>query len=661
MAEEKKSILTLDKLLLQLEKAHGRGSVQFGDTFTGTNIDRWPVSSPLISHILGGGLPKGRVIEIYGPESCLDSNTFISYEIRDSNGKRQNHKGGSIKRLYERFHNIHRKGSGYYQRAETKNSIFYVSSINDNNCVFKNLIADVVFTGLKECFHVRTVSGQEIVCTEDHKFFNGSDYVSLKDLIPNDMIYVHLNTPNKKEKKQFSYLEVCVKYHPNGRKKIITANDRKGNKKYAYLRYRVRKSHLVFEASYNNMSYDGYVNILNSDDKEKIDKLWTIPTDKDIHHKDTDIRNDTIDNLELTNKSEHYRVHAIKNHNNLRFITTEDRIESIVPVGYKETYDIKCFIPYNNYIANKFVVHNSGKTSLACYLAGEAQKAGEVVEYIDAEFAAELDYAESMGLDRNKLLLSQPSSGEESLQIALETIESGLVKVIIIDSVSALTPQAEIDGEMGDQQMGAQARLMGKGLRKLAPVCGKMGATILFINQIRMKIGIMFGSPETTSGGQALKFYSSVRLEVRKVEFLTKGTEPPYGLITRITAKKNKTAPPYRKGEAKIVFGQGFQFLEEYADFAVQYDIINKGGSWYTFTYNNIEERIQGKEKLVKFMVDNPKYAEYIKDRVDKILYPEPEKETKEQPKKRKAAKTTKTVKKEDNIELPIDEKENIS
>ena len=275
---------------------------------------------------------------------------------------------------------------------------------------------------------------------------------------------------------------------------------------------------------------------------------------------------------------------------------------------------------------------SSGKTSLACYLAGEAQKAGEIVEYIDAEFAAELDYAKTMGLDREKLLLSQPNSGEESLQIALETIESGLVKIIIIDSVSALTPQAEIDGEMGDQQMGAQARLMGKGLRKLVPVCGKMGATIIFINQIRMKIGVMYGNPETTSGGQALKFYSSVRLEVRKVEFLTKGQEPPYGLITRITAKKNKTAPPYRKGEAKIIFGEGFQYNEEYIDFAVKYDIIRKGGSWYTLSDDKRKdfERIQGKENVVAYCVDNPEYLVYIKNRVEQVLHPIDENEEKE-------------------------------
>lgn len=297
---------------------------------------------------------------------------------------------------------------------------------------------------------------------------------------------------------------------------------------------------------------------------------------------------------------------------------------------------------------------SSGKTSLACYLAGEVQKQDDrVVAYIDAEHGADLDYAKTMGLDSDKVLFSQPDSGEEALGIAEREINSGLVSVIIIDSVAALTPQAEIDGEIGDQQMGLLARLMSKSMRRIRAACGRNNCTMLFINQIREKIGVMFGNPEITTGGRALRFYASTRLEVRRVEFLTKGTESPHGLVTRITAKKNKTAPPMRKGEIKIVFGKGIQFLEEYVDFGVEYGIVEKSGAWYTYK----GERGQGKENFVDLLQLTPELSEKLMTAVNKVMSPslKEEKEQKYTPPKRETKK--KTSKKEESIELNVKEK----
>lgn len=291
---------------------------------------------------------------------------------------------------------------------------------------------------------------------------------------------------------------------------------------------------------------------------------------------------------------------------------------------------------------------SAGKTSLACYIAGEIQMAGGRVAYIDAENGADLEYAETLGLDRESLLFSQPDSGEQALNMVHDMVSSGLLDFIIIDSVSALTPQAEIDGDMGDQQMGLQARLMSKAMRKLNGICNKTETTLLFINQIRHKIGVMFGNPETTSGGNALKFYSSVRLEIRKVEFLVKGSDEPYGVRTRIKSVKNKTAPPYRKGEIDIIFGKGIQYRKEYVDFAVTHGIIDKSGSWYSYK----EDRLgQGKDNVVQHLTENVDIYLEIKDKVDAILYPK-RKELPKRPPKEEVTKDKKTEAKKSDENL---------
>lgn len=261
---------------------------------------------------------------------------------------------------------------------------------------------------------------------------------------------------------------------------------------------------------------------------------------------------------------------------------------------------------------------SAGKTSLACYLAGQVQKSSkfkDVVGFVDAEHAIDPEYAKSFGWDITKSVLSQPDYGEQALDVAEQMIKSGVIKFIVIDSVAALTPLAEMNGEMEDQQMGAQARMMGKGLRKLQPLCGEHGCTILFINQIRMKIGVMYGNPETTPGGRALPFYSSIRLEIRKVEDILM-KDNAIGLLSRVKAVKNKTAVPKRKKLVKIVFGQGFAVEEEYVDFAIENNIIEKSGSWFMVE----GERMQGKSNVVAFLKDNPGIYQSIIDRTKDLL-----------------------------------------
>ncbi|MFW0777060.1 MAG: recombinase RecA [Rickettsiales bacterium] len=255
---------------------------------------------------------------------------------------------------------------------------------------------------------------------------------------------------------------------------------------------------------------------------------------------------------------------------------------------------------------------SSGKTTLTLHIAAEAQKAGGTCAFIDAEHALDPVYAEKLGVKIDDLLISQPDTGEQALEIADTLVRSNAVDVIVIDSVAALVPKAELDGEMGDSHMGLQARLMSQALRKLTGSISRTHCTIIFINQIRMKIGVMFGNPETTTGGNALKFYSSVRLDIRRTGAI-KDKDEIVGNQTRVKVVKNKVAPPFRQVEFDIMYGQGISKMGELLDLGVKAEIIEKSGSW--FSYNS--ERIgQGRENAKQYLKDNPKIAEEIENKI---------------------------------------------
>jgi len=290
---------------------------------------------------------------------------------------------------------------------------------------------------------------------------------------------------------------------------------------------------------------------------------------------------------------------------------------------------------------------SSGKTTLALHAIAECQKAGGIAAFIDAEHALDPTYARNLGVDVDELWLSQPDTGEQALEITESLVRSGGVDIIVVDSVAALTPQAEIEGEMGDSHMGLQARLMSQALRKLTGIISKSKCSLIFINQIRMKIGVMFGNPETTTGGNALKFYASLRMDIRKIETLAKGTEDAIGNRVRVKIVKNKMAPPFRKVELEIIFGKGISTTASLLDGALKYDLIQKSGSWYSYN----EERIgQGRENVKKFLDENPESYQQIDSKLRSIIFPEkkvPETETKVPEKKEKASKTIKTDAKE--------------
>ena len=263
-----------------------------------------------------------------------------------------------------------------------------------------------------------------------------------------------------------------------------------------------------------------------------------------------------------------------------------------------------------------FGPESSGKTTLAIHAIAEAQKAGGFAAIIDAEHAFDRTYAKNLGVDVDTLLISQPDNGEQALEIADDLIRSGAIDIIVVDSVAALTPKAEIEGEMGDQKMGLQARLMSQALRKLTANISKTNTCCIFINQLREKIGVMFGNPETTTGGNALKFYASVRIDVRKVTQLKDG-EDPTGNRTRVKIVKNKMAPPFRKAEFDIVFGEGISKIGEIVDLGVEFDIIKKSGSWFSYGESRLA---QGRDAVKKLLMDNPELTEEIEGKIREAM-----------------------------------------
>ena len=255
---------------------------------------------------------------------------------------------------------------------------------------------------------------------------------------------------------------------------------------------------------------------------------------------------------------------------------------------------------------------SSGKTTLALHILAECQKSGGEVAFVDAEHALDPVYAKALGVDIDNMLVSQPDTGEQALEITDALVRSGAVDAIVVDSVAALTPRAEIEGEMGDSFMGLQARLMSQALRKLAGSISKTNCVVIFINQLRMKIGVMYGNPETTTGGNALKFYASVRLDVRRIESLKEGGNV-IGNRTRVKVVKNKVAPPFREAVFDIMYGQGISKWSELVDMAVNMDIIQKSGSWFSMGDDRIG---QGKESVKNFLIANPDIAEQVEAQV---------------------------------------------
>ena len=266
---------------------------------------------------------------------------------------------------------------------------------------------------------------------------------------------------------------------------------------------------------------------------------------------------------------------------------------------------------------------SSGKTTLALHAISECQKQGGIAAFIDAEHALDPTYAKNLGVNIDDLWISQPDNGEQALEITERLVRSGAMDIIVVDSVAALTPQAEIEGDMGDSHMGLQARLMSQALRKLTGILAKSNTTIIFINQIRMKIGVMFGNPETTTGGNALKFYASLRMDVRRIESIGKNQDELTGNRVRVKIVKNKVAPPFKKCEIDLMFGTGISKMGSLLDAAIKCNLIEKAGAWYSYKGEKIG---QGRDKTLEYLQNNVEFQNELDTAVREILFPKKEK-----------------------------------
>lgn len=622
MSDRKKKLDVINKTVAMLEKQHGKGVIQrLGDAASFHDLPVISTESVGLDVALGvGGIPRGRMVELFGPESCLDKNTFVQYTLRTACG-RENHKGGTIQRLYERFNGLPAKGNrrGKYLRpADLKGAIFTASCLNEEDRIFHNRIVDVVRTGEKECFELETFCGYSITATADHKFYTGNAWIRLGDLEIGDTVLLHNNTPYKKTispERRVHRAYWYVKHHPIAGKKKVTAPISREDPSIVETYYykRLARSRAIIEAQMNELDPSEYKRRLNAGELEG---LKFLRRDQHVHHIDDNCLNDASENLLVIDPVEHGYIHATERHNNLRYTAIEGLVASISPVGVRETYDIKMEAPFNNFVANNFVVHNSGKTTLALHLIHSVQKNGGFAGIVDAEHALDPIYAEQVGVNVEDLMLSQPDSAEQALEVVEKLVSSSAFDLVVVDSVAALVPMAEIEGDMGASHMGLQARLMSQACRKLAPLCSSTNTTLLWINQIRHKIGVFFGNPEVTPGGNALKFYASVRLDIRR-----KGQVKEGGEVTaneaRVKVVKNKVSPPFKQAEFPIMFGVGIARHFEVLDRGVELDFVQKAGAHYSMNGDRIGH---GRVNAANWFLENPKELDKLTEKIKRSL-----------------------------------------
>ena len=575
--------------LERLNKTYGEGSILTLNSKVHGEYDIISTGSIGFDHItLGvGGVVKGKLYELRGWEGCLAEDTYIKFINVRPDGIVQDCKGGKIKHLYNRFHNRNEK---------TKDTTFNVASINNDDRVFRNEIADVVKTGIKECFELKTKKGFSIQATKDHKFYTGTNYLPLSDLKVGDVVYVHTNTPYKAKEaaSRRKYKETTIKWYYKGKQKLI--ND--------CFYYREKVHRLIYEAHMNNISYDEYIKMLNTSTSLPQD-FFTIPENYEIHHIDENTQNNDVENLMMILPSEHSKMHATERHNNLRFVVEEDEIISIESVGEKETYDIKCYFPYNNFIAEGIVVHNSGKSTICGHIVANCQEKGGKVLYIDGEHAVDKVYFSALGVNVDEMLIAQPSCGEEGFNIAMELINTGELDLVVIDSDSSLIPKKVLDGDVGDSSIGYKARLNSNAYPKLKSALSQHNVCVIVISQYREKIGVMFGNPTVTQGGHALKFYSDCIIEVSKT--VAKEGDQAYGNITKVKAIKNKMSPPYRMTSFEIVYGVGIDKFEELMSLGSDYEVLRKRGDVVTYNENKFKY-----SEFQTLLSDNPELEEEI-------------------------------------------------
>ena len=586
----------------RIAKEKGEGALRtIGSDFE--DIKKIPTNVLALDNALRGGFPIGRIVELYGNYGCIAADVHLDYVIKDQSGRIQNAKGGSIERLYHRFHNIPMGGKGSYQRPQTINSDYYIASVDSEGRIYHNRIVDVFDSGVKPCLRVTTKGGLSITTTADHKFFDGKAYRRLSELGLGSNIMVHptKHRKNSKARPRIDRSYLYVKSHPVAGVKVI----KEKGKEYTY--HRLARYRAVVEAAMNKLSLDTYVERLNTGE---LKGLTFLTKEQEVHHLDENPTNDELSNLQVLTKGEHDSEHF---GDRFAYRVIPDEIIAIEPVGDHHTYDIEMAAPDHNFVAQRFVVHNSGKSGIAMQFLGSAQEHG-ICCYFDLENAFNPTHAENSGVNLDDLFFGEADSAEEILQMVDDLLDAQDVSAIVLDSVAGLIPQAKLNGDYGDAYVGTTARLMSDALPLLAQKLKKTETVLVFVNQVREKIGINGYGPSTSSmGGRALKFWSGVRIDVARIGSVKQG-EDIIGQTVRAKLEKNRFAPPFQQATFDILYETGISNESTLMDLAVKAGFIEQKGAW--FTIKSTGESVQGKPKVLQLLREDPELADELKGQI---------------------------------------------
>lgn len=488
-----------------LAKQFGEGTlVNIADVESYLEVKKIPTGVFIIDNLLNGGFPESSIITVYGEESCLSGDTFILYHIINKKGKLQNSKGGTLENLYKRFNKIQRKGKGNYQRGKTKNSDFFISSINEQNCIVKNKIVDVVNTGKKLTYKITTEKGHTLISTPEHKFYIGNNkFKCLEKLKLNDVVFIHNNIPN-----------------------------------------------------------------------------------------------------------------------DLRFKVIQDKIIKINKYKVIETYDIKCSFPYNNYIANNLVVHNSGKSYISYKFSSLYTQQKKPIAIIDVEHCIDAKWLKKSGIDTNFVYLSQPSTFEKAIDICDTLVRSKQFSVVIFDSITSAIPKAHLDKSAFKEAMGKQAKLNTDLVQKLTSGLQPENLSdpntynktiIILVGHVREKIGQLWGNPEILSGGRALKHHSHYILRFRRGDKISKSKDIIIGRQIKIKVEKAKYSPPLVQGIVDFYFNPPrIDNEKNIILYAIQLGIIIKKGGWYYYK----KRKVQGQDTLIEILKNEPEVLSELKKEI---------------------------------------------
>lgn len=613
----------LGATLAQVGKNYGQHVARTASTRVA--IKHCPTGIFTLDLALLGGIPEGLCSMLFGWESCLASDQWLKYIVVDpETGKVQNCKGGDIATLYRRFHGLPGGGKGNYQRPQTVNADFYVMGVDEDDRIMRNRVADVVYTGRKPVYRLTTETGFTLRATADHKIFTGTRYVRLVDLSAGDTVMVHNNTPYRGRKAPTRYPVRFVKWYYCQKPKKVVSNG------VEYFYYRVATHRLSLEAHMNGLTLEQYVDMLNSGIDALPEDWRTIPEGLHVRHRDEDRENYDPENLELVDPSYHGVMHATVRQKNLRFTAVEDRVRSIEPDGEDDTYDVKCFFPYNNYVAGGIVTHNSGKTTVATRAVARMQQKypDMAAAFIDVEGTYDPEWGAIHGVDNDRLVLVQPESGEVALDVAEAVIRSRETSICVVDSLAALTPAKETEGSVGDNNVGGQGLMIGRFMRKAtSAMIGERKRdhwpTLLMVNQWRQKIGVMYGSPNTLPGGMAPKYFCSAMVEVMNKEKLGGAEHGGAVLLNEhsFRVRKNKIGNSLREGEFQMTrspehyLGQGFvDDAKTVVGWAKKNGVITGGGS--SWRVDGLDEKFGKLDEIVAHFYSDLDFFDAFKMRL---------------------------------------------